>query len=144
MGRNFQIDTSRFRAGIQRLVNQALPEQIVRGLFAAGTELLQDAREDIPRVPKKEGTLSASGSVTVLRPGEVSELAETTTPGRYVAIVGFNTPYAAYLHEGMRQDGSHVVMNWTLEGSGPKYLETPLLANRDRYIQIIVDAIKRG
>ena len=123
-----------------------------RGMGQAGMQLLRDANMEEPTVPHKEGTLAGSGSVFVQ-----NNLihAGTTTPatdhgeqlkdGQLVAIVGFNTPYAAYQHEGMRQDGSHVVKSYTPgRGAGPKFLEKKLLENKELYMKIVAKAIEKA
>lgn len=142
--KNFKIDASKFQGNMRQLVRQALPDAIVRGLGQAGQQLLRDAIMEEPTVPLKEGTLRASGSVTVLRPFEANDLNVTVPAGSYVAVIGFNTPYAAYLHEGMRKDGSHVVVNWSEPGSGAKFLESKLVMFKERYIQIVSDEISRS
>jgi hypothetical protein len=82
--------------------------------------------------------------VKILKPnqGDGNDPDDTVT-ANFTAKVGFNTPYAAYLHEGMRKDGSHVVKNWSEQGSGAKFLETKLIMFRDRYGRIMVEVIER-
>ncbi len=68
------------------------------------------------QVPHDVGTLQSSGQV---EPGE-----------DYEAIVGYNTEYAAYQHEGIRADGTHPIRHWQ-GGRKGKYLEDPIRHNLD-------------
>lgn len=43
-------------------------------------------------------------------------------------VVGYNKVYAAYQHEGVRADGTHVVKNYQ-KGRKGKYLEDPIKNN---------------
>ena len=52
-------------------------------------------------------------------------------------VVGFNTPYAAAMHEAPED------LNWTEPGSGPKFLEGPLLRNRAEYIRVWGEKVHR-
>lgn len=152
---SFRFDSSQFEASLQRLVRDVMPDAIKRGLGVAGMQLLNDAALETPTVPHDEGTLRGSGSVLVegklvgTSPsprGKGTPATEDTTtgrPGQFVAVIGFNTPYAAYLHEGVRLDGTHTVANWTEPSSGAKYLERKLLENRDLYFQIVAGEIAR-
>lgn len=54
--------------------------------------------------------------------------------------VAYNTPYATYLHEGMRRDGSHLIINYQ-KGRKGKYLEDPLLKNMSRWNKIGSDYV---
>ena len=59
-------------------------------------------------------------------------------------MIGWNTPYAAYTHEGIRKDRTHKIKHWTEPSSGPKYLESKMIRNKDRYTEIIANAIREG
>jgi len=115
----------------------------------AGLRLMNDAIMEINTVPLDEGTLRGSASLHVN-----GKLASTSpniggqpTPntdsipgppnGVAEAVIGFNTPYAAYQHEGARADGTHIVRNYTEPSSGPKFLESKRIRNRERYLKIM-------
>lgn len=124
-----------------------------RGLGQAGLAILADAVMDMPTVPLKEGTLRGSGSVFVdgkllaTSPGAgtpATDAGDLNRPGTLEALVGFNTPYAAYQHEGMRKDGTHVVRNYSEPSSGVKFLENKLNANRDKYLAILNGEIRKA
>jgi len=126
-----------------------------RGAGKAASALLNDSIKEINRAPLDEGTLRGSGSVFVQNalteiapnvggaptPATVDD--EPLPPDAIVAVVGFNTPYAAYQHEGQREDGSHVVQNYSHSGTGKKFLERKLFENRDDYIAIAAAEVKK-
>ena len=127
-------------------------------LEVAALALLDDSINEVPQVPYMEGTLRGSGSVHVdgdlkatskdlghTAPDAtpvIESLAGAITPNQLtlemlVAVIGFNSPYAAYQHEGVRADGSHPVRQYTSSGSGRKFLETPLFTNAERYFVVM-------
>lgn len=67
------------------------------------------------------GTLQDSGHI---EPGD----------NEYEQIVGYNTVYAAYQHEGHRADGSHVITKHTNPRGQIKFLENPIRENLARFI----------
>lgn len=74
----------------------------------------------VPRAPVDTGDLRGSGNVQQIKDGYE---------------VRFSQRYAAIQHE--RLDFNHP------RGGGPKYLEGPLLENRDRYLQHLVSSIRK-
>lgn len=122
-----------------------------KGLARAGMLCLRDAVMDAPMVPLDEGTLKGSGSVFVgndlvgtseqfasgnpqAKPTPATEYAEQLAADQLKATVGFNTPYAARLHEGVEFEFQH-------SGHGAKYLESKLAEKGDFYMQEIADTI---
>lgn len=129
----FQFDTSEVDRGLKRLLDTAEPTATERGLVAAADELLHDAIYVSPQAPKDVGDLRGSARV-----GKV-EIA-----GGHAEIkAGFNIEYAARWHEW--PEGKPV--NWTTtKGAahpGRKYLESKLFANRDKYMRIVGDFLRR-
>lgn len=150
MSSDFDIQFPRKTALITRAANQ--------GLVLSGMRLLRDSIMEEPKVPHDEGTLRGSGSVfhsSSFGNTKFFRLAGTSegmasggnpTPARHTSqakqthgsievLVGFNTPYAARLHE-------HPEYNFTEAGTGGKYLERKMVENRDRYMKIVQKAIK--
>jgi hypothetical protein len=130
----FSIDTSQVDARLKMLIEIVEPEFTNRGLFAAGNELLADARDTGPQAPKETGDLWRSARTTK---------AEISGSGAEI-LAGFNIVYAAKWHEvplGKK-------INWTTNKGasqpGPKYLESKLLINRDKYMKIIADFLATG
>lgn len=126
----------------------------------AGLRLLSDCTMELPSVPLVEGTLRGSGSVfvngkltnTAVDIGyedgtpatEVDAETLAMKPGEMVVVVGYNSPYAAYQHEGIRQDGTHPVQNYTEPGSGAKFIENKLSENGEDYIAIVAETVKQA
>lgn len=120
-----------------------------RGTGKAASQLLNDATMEIPATPLEEGTLRGSGSAFVNNklvavnppqggnPTPATEDNEPVPADMFVGVVGFNTPYAAYQHEGERKDGTHKVQNYTDSGAGAKFLEKKLVEEFDEYQAIV-------
>ncbi len=120
----------------------------LRGLVMAAEDLLGEAAR---RAPLDEGTLRASGAITLIvnrqrfdGPGmmaaAIAAARAATLGGLPVTIeaeVSFNTVYAARQHE---------ETTWRHPRAGEaKYLERPLLERGDRYREVIrLSAAKGG
>ena len=106
-----------------------------RGVAKAALRLLDDAINETPGTPVDEGTLRGSGSAHV--DGQ-------KVFGSIVASVGFNTPYAAVMHEGEWKSGPLAgvkIQNYNDPGTGEKFLERPMSENRDTYLGIVAKEI---
>lgn len=103
------LDTSDMDKKLERLKSD-LNAMERRALQEMADTILTLARAEVPH---DEGTLANSGDAYV--------------EGDF-GIVAFNTKYAAYQHEGMRKDGTHVVRRYK-SGRKKKYLEDPLKNN---------------
>jgi hypothetical protein len=66
-----------------------------------------------------------------------TSLQETPQPGELQAVVGFNTPYAAHLHE-------HPEYNFKEEGAGGKYIESKINTFKEDYVAVVAESIKEG
>jgi len=155
--------------GVERFLKRLdLANAIVRraaehGMGKAGMALLNDAIMEEPMVPLDRGTLRGSASVFVGRkrvgkgPAPSDRDAEThienTPPAGFhgskdeiVAVVAFNTPYAAKLHEHPEFEFGHTREKRgrpPVQGTGGKYLERPLSENRDSYMKVVAGEIKK-
>jgi hypothetical protein len=124
------IDMSDFEKGFKALVEGAAPSDIKKGLVKAARALLTDAIEEAPGAPKDVGDLWKSKRINppIVMKDDISIEA------------GFNIIYAARWHEAE----GHV--NWTTNkgatNPGPKYLESKMDRNRDRYQNIIIEYLK--
>ena len=126
---NFTLDTSQVEASLKRLVESVEPRATAQGLLAAGSQLLKDAQMIGPQAPKDTGRLWGSARVTETR----------VQNGLANVEAGFNIEYAAKWHEvGLGQK-----INWTTwkgaSNPGPKYLQSKMIAYRDKYMRIIGD-----
>jgi hypothetical protein len=130
------IDASDFEKGLTNLVKTLEPEATARGLFDAGERLIIDAIEQKPYAPVRERHLIDSGR---------TDIAQITETGVEV-VAGFNIEYAARWHE--LTPAEDATINWTLPGSGRKYLESKLIRFKEKYMKIVAksleDTLKRG
>jgi hypothetical protein len=145
MSSHFTLDFSNFAKGIARL-KDITPEIAERAMAKAAMALMNDCIMQIPTVPLREGWLRGSGSIFVDNkfiaesgagiPGMAAKaISEPIGPGQIVGVCAFNTPYAAHVHEG-------IDMHFTEPSSGPKYLESKLISNKQTYFQVIANSIK--
>jgi hypothetical protein len=93
---------------------------IKMGLGKSAEDLLRKSRDV---APKEFGTLRASGF--------------TSVEGNRAAV-SYDTPYALRLHEG--SEG----WNWTMSGTGPKYLEKPALEHGNDHARIVAAELRRA
>lgn len=140
-------DSSDFEENFDVLMKNVIQAIMKKGMLQAGRMLLRDAIMEEPMVPLDEGTLRGSGSVFVNNElvGTSGDLGqEVSTPASaddqpipadtVIGTVGFNTPYAAHLHEHPEYEFQHA-------GTGGKYLESKLV-NGNLYFQAIADVVK--
>lgn len=130
--------------------NHRLLRAAGRALAAVGDDLHGRA---INRVPLREGTLRGSGEVAFLAGGQrhlsmrdAVEAALHAGDGATLEVeVSFNTPYAAAQHEGApgppRSWAGHSTLTYSQPGTGPKYLEGPLLEEAARYENVLARTI---
>lgn len=107
---NVDWDTSSFDAAVEKL-SQSAEEKAKKGVSDVAAEILRLSQFEVPH---DTGNLQNSGQID---PGNGLE-----------QIVGYNTVYAAYQHEGIRADGTHPISQWQ-GGRKGKYLEDPIRHN---------------
>lgn len=125
------IDFTDFEKGFKKMCEGRIPSEAAQGLFEAENELLRDAINIIPKAPFKEGHLRASARA------EKPEVRKEEIEGQ----CGFNIEYAARWHELSPAEDSRI--NWTLPGSGRKYLEIKMMMYKNKYMQIVADFLKK-
>ena len=121
-------------------------EATLKALRTGAEAILTEA---IDEAPIDTGTLRRSGTVTVGKPpdGEgVFEAAEAGNEmkdafpekiGKEKAVyISFNTPYARRMHEDLGYTPKR--------GGGPKYLETPFNANKDKVLKMAETKVKKA
>lgn len=118
-----ELDASDFEAKVL-IFQEKIKARIMQGVNDVATEILRLSSFEVPIGE----TTSLQNSGTVV---------EATNIEEPVAKVGYNTPYAAYQHEGQRADGSYVVTHYTNARSKKKYLEDPIRMNLRQFIAII-------
>lgn len=142
----FQMDTKDFMQKFLKIAQETVPSLAGQGLFRAANELLRDAIKVVPMAPFREGHLRGSarsqgeGQAMHQLTGTQKKAfrAYKTDAGIWI-LVGFNIEYAARWHELSRAKAAKI--NWTLPGSGPKYLESKMAMFKDKYMKIAADFI---
>lgn len=128
-----EMDFSEFNKKFFRLVEKEIPKAAEKGAFNAANELLRDADKQPPQTPKEFGDLRGSRKVDKpkISRGEISVKA------------GYTSKYAVYQHEA--EPGQ---FNYTTDKGvtqpGPKFLQSKVIRNAKRYIEIIVLSIKNA
>jgi len=112
------FDTKDFDIKFPWVCNKEIPEAGARMEYRVASMVLRDAILEEPRAPHKTGNLWRSQKIEQpqIKAGEIT------------IECGFDADYAAIVHE-MPSN-----INWTMAGSGPKYLEAKLIKNKEKYI----------
>jgi len=119
----FQVDYSDFIKDFDDITKRQIPSKGHKALGRVGIKIMADAIEEEPYAPHKTGLL--------WRSKVVNEWLDKLT-----LEVGFNTEYAAFVHEMPSSN------EFTLPGSGPKFLESKITKNRDKYIAMLADELR--
>lgn len=145
------VDTKDFDLKFGELMKKSVPANVSKGMFRAGNELLRDAIYEVPKAPFDEGHLRAeartqlAGGVMIKFSDSGGYLPPASIDAKdgdgYSLRAGFNIVYAARLHELTPEEDARI--NWTLPGSGRKYLETKLIRHKDKYAKIVADYLER-
>jgi hypothetical protein len=132
---SFEVDTKDFDMKFAEIVKNTIPRVAADALFRAGALVIRDALREEPTVPKKTGNLRRTQHI---------ETPDITSDDISVEA-GFNADYAARVHEWVpsEQYGEKQV-NWTLAGSGPKFLSTKLARNKEKYMKYVADEIAKA
>jgi len=112
------FDTKDFDIKFPRVCNKEIPEAAANMAFKVAGMVIRDAILEEPRAPHKSGNLWRSQKIEQpqIKAGEIT------------IECGFDAEYAAAVHE-MPSN-----VNWTMAGSGPKYLEAKLIKNKEKYM----------
>lgn len=125
MSAEMKLDLSHFQQDFGNLTREML-EKAEEGMMDAGRQLKLDADEVAPTTPLLSGQLRSSGRVE-----------DKGTHNALIVEVSYRSKYAAKWHE-------EEAKNWSEPGSGSKYLEKKLIGNRNEYIGIVADEIKKA
>ena len=135
-GSGMFMQTDMFNSTFMKYAKVTLPRRAKKGAFKAGSMIIQDALKEEPKVPREIGDLQASH---VVKPDP--------NPLTLKITIGFNKEYAARMHEmpdkkWNPKEGKQT--KWTTDGTGPKYLSTPLAVNKEKYIAFIAMLLRTG
>ena len=101
------------------------------------TELLRRSLNEAPQAPEDSGALRSTGRVEAVQEGYAVVFGGPVT-GTYVRHDGRQVTYvdyAGYVHDDLRP------RNYTLAGSGPKFVETHMIAMADTAPEMIQDTM---
>jgi len=116
------FDSKDFDIKFPRVINKEIPEAAANMAFKVAGMVIRDAILEEPRAPHKTGNLWRSQKIE---------------RGEITIEFGFDTEYAAITHEAPSN------WNWTMTGSGPKYLEYKLINNKEKYVSEIAEGIRK-
>jgi len=148
----FYIDAKAtdFDEKFAEITKNVIPELAAKGLFNAANELLRDAIVEAPQAPKDKGDLWGSRMVIIpqiagSQQGKAGIKVETKqSTGRDIDVeAGFNSVYATRQHEAEPGEFNYT----TTKGAsrpGPKFLESKMARNKNKYMKITADTIKAG
>jgi hypothetical protein len=131
---SISFNAASFLGGFKKFTDYKMPNAIGKAQFQTGWMVIRYANTKKPYTPRDKSDLQASGRVEVVPTSKIM--------GATVAsdvIVGFNKEYAAKLHE--MPKGRKV--NWTLPGSGRKYLETKLYHYKRDFMRFMAEIISK-
>jgi hypothetical protein len=123
---DFKMDFEDFNKKFFKLAIKEFPNEFIEAMKLVIPMVIADAIKLEPRAPHKTGHLWRSQKIEL--PKWIGKILD--------GIFGFDTPYAARLHEGMTD------WNWTLKGSGPKFLEAKLIREKEKYYAKIAKIVK--
>ncbi len=124
------FNTKDFDIKLKRVMTKEIPEAAAHAAYNVASQVIRDAILEEPRAPHITGNLWRSQQIEApqIRAGEIS------------IEVGFNADYAAAVHEMPAP-----YKDPTMAGSGPKFLESKLIKNKEKYMaQIAADIKKKG
>lgn len=116
------VNVDNLKAGIDAFVGRLTDAVPISLMKTADRAMLESQRQ----VPLDTGWLQNSGSVELEGSG---------------VVLGYHAPYAAYQHEGMRADGTHVVHNWQ-HGRKKKFISDPINDESEQLLIVFGENIK--
>lgn len=135
----FIMDFRDFDKKFEKVVKRTIPQASAKALYEEAPYVLRDAIMETPTVPKSRGV--TKGGRRGGGPGHLRRSQKIERPLLFPDIsveLGFNAEYAAYVHEMPR---SYL---FTIPGSGPKYLESKLIKNKEKYMKNVARRIREA
>lgn len=120
-------NTKDFDIKFPRVINKEIPQAAASMAFKVAGMVIRDAILEEPRAPHKTGNLWRSQKIEAPR----------IERGEITIELGFDAEYAAAVHE-MPSN-----VNWSMVGSGPKFLESKLISNKEKYMAEIATGLRR-
>jgi hypothetical protein len=162
-GKHFMISET-VTLGLKRFFMTIDPKAREKGLIALGLQLINNSVNGSPnesvRAPIRDGRLRGSGTVFVgsKKVGDTMFLGKGGTPAqsytesnKNVATVGFNTEYAANMHENLQPYGDRFIPGGHggrpqsyVADVGGKFLELHLKADRKELLKLYADIYRKN
>ena len=122
------FDTKDFDIKLPRVINKEIPEAVASIFPRVAGMVLRDSIMEEPRAPHKTGHLWREQKIEQpkIERGEIS------------IELGFDVEYASAVHE-MPAPYAHP----TMVGSGPKFLETKIIKNKEKYMAELARGMQR-
>lgn len=98
---------------------------VVKLKFSQATQQVENAASLAIRM-MMEDTHSLANRVTPYKEGALRTAVTKQMQTPLLGVMRWNVPYASYQERGMRQDGSHVVRNYTTPGTHAHFIEESL------------------
>jgi hypothetical protein len=117
---------------LENLSKDAL-KQVSNAVWKFDEQIMGESKEKCPVHPGS-GALRRSGKV--LDPVVTSEGVEQE--------MGYYIEYALWVHEMLDPTESGHAVQWSLAGTGNKFLENALMEHADEFPQVIADAVDRA
>ena len=114
------FDTKDFDIKFPRVCNKEIPEAAANKAYKVAGMVIRDAILEEPRAPHSKGGGTLWRSQKIEQP--------QIKAGEITIECGFDVEYAAAVHE------MPANTNWTMVGSGPKFLEAKLIKNKEKYM----------
>ena len=128
----FTLDTKDFDQKFLLAAQQTMPKVLKKALWAATSELKNDADNVAPKTPHLHGHLR----------GEHKILVKLSKDSCHAELV-FEMPYAARWHEAEGNvdpvTGAQITWSEASDGVGPKYVETKMIRFHAKYFEIVAD-----
>lgn len=133
------LDTKDFDVKLPIVANKKIPQAAARGFIRVGAMVIRDSIMEEPKVPKSRG-VTKEGGRRGQGPGHLRRSQKIERPkirsGEVSIEVGFNADYAGIVHE--MPDGTQ----WTVPGTGSKYMEAKLIKNKEKYMGEVAEDIR--
>ena len=128
----YRMDFTEFNVKFPLVTGVKIPSGAEEGFFKAANQLLDDAINKQPFAPFDKGDLRGSARVD-----------KAVVAGSLISVMcGFNISYAARWHELTPAEDARI--NWTLPGSGAKYLESKMARYMADYMEIVASHIRNS
>ena len=111
-------NTKDFDIKFPRVCNKEIPEAAAMTAYKVAGMVIRDAILEEPKAPHKTGHLKREQKI------EQPKILK----GEITIELGFDVDYAAAVHE------MPANTNWSMAGSGPKFLEAKLIKNKEKYM----------